>query len=99
MKKNGHFKPSELNRKNGHSEREVALKFASEDDFDAALDIMFRVKPSCLIVDDRTIIIADSLTSLFGSLQFDRDEVLYAHELPPEEISKLRRQNLGFDDD
>lgn len=75
---------------------EVALEFATAEDFDAALQIIFREQPPTVIVGDRTVVVPKTAVKLFESLKFEPSAVLSASDLPPEEAAALRGENLGF---
>jgi len=77
---------------------EVALEFNSEQDFSAALKIIFDYWIPHVLVGGRTIILSREKANLFNNLKFKQTDVLSATELPPEEIAELRRENLSFQD-
>ena len=80
-------------------EQEVVLEFRTDDDFGAALRIIFEEKLSHVLLGERTVVVPRSRMVTFNSLKFDASEVLRAADLPPEEVAELRRENLGFLED
>ncbi len=77
-------------------EHGAALKFNSKQVFRAALEIIFEREISHVLVGSSTIVVPPSRVYLFEHLKPTHVPIVSAAKLPPEEITKLRRENLSF---
>ncbi len=78
-----------------------ALTFASREDFDAAIALVWTeelIEMPHDLVGSYTMIVPPEAVPFFkrSGLKFEDTEVLSAGDLPPEEIAQLRREQGGY---
>lgn len=83
----------------GRAEETVALEFRNDADLLAALEVIFHLKQEHIPyapVGRRTMIVPRSKKRYFERWDPTERKVVSAADVSPEEISRLRRENLGL---